>query len=57
MEGGGKFRSEEFEYVGEGGGRWGRRSHAEAETVSLVDVVVGVLAKDYGFHGVQRRMA
>ena len=39
------------------GGREGGRADGEAETVGLVDVVVGILADDYGFHFVKRSVA
>ena len=51
------FGFEQFVDVEGAGGSWGRRTDAEAETVGLVDVVVGVLAEDYDFHGVERSVA
>jgi len=42
-------------FQGGRGGSWGL--DGEREAVCLVVVMVGVLADDYGFHGVQRRMS
>lgn len=41
----------------EGRGSGGGRTHGEAEAVGLVVVVVGILAEDDGFHGVERCVA
>ena len=48
---------EQFVDVGETGGGGGGGADAEAEAVGLVDVVVGVLAQDYDFHGVEGGVA
>ena len=43
--------------VFEGGGSRDWRADGEAEAVGLVDVVVGILADDYGFNGVEGSVA
>ena len=52
MEGCGVFLLEEFVDVGEGRRRWSRGAYAEAEAVGLVDVVIGILAKNHSFYRV-----
>lgn len=48
---------EGFVDVFEGRGSRSRRSNGEAEAMGLVDVVVGVLAEDNDFDGVERGVA
>ena len=51
------FFLEKFIDVCEGRGRRGRRADGEAETVGLIWTMVGILAEDDAFDGIERCVA
>lgn len=53
----GVFFLEKFVDVCEGWGGRGGRADGEAETVGLVWPMVGILAEDHAFHGIERCVA